>query len=254
MKRNVIVVSALALLGLALWAGFLFTRKPPTALMMELPFDMEQNNPVPMTLRWEQNGKSYYYFSWGVKPTAGYRLEYEGFEKNVMIIKAIAPEPDRMVAQVETYPKILLVLPKGDYRYRIVDGEGKEVSSALKTKRAPMKFTLWLPVNGSEKTRTVWRDPYLNNEGKTTAQIAIEALFAQPEMGAYPQKGVGFLGASFEKNNWIILMTKEYEALRLEERSPLERAIRKTVLGIGAKKLNKVQVVTDSKLLSVQEN
>lgn len=227
---------------------------PAQPLMAEIPSDLENDNPVPMTLQWGQDGKSYYYFSWGVKPTAGYRLEYGGLENNVLTIRAISPGSEDFVAQVLTYPKLMLVLPKGNYTYRVVDQFGREVKSIFQPEREPMAFKVIFPHEKRWSVRRVWREPDQENAGKSRAQIAMEALLAQPEMGLYAQQGLQVLSTSSKGNKCYVLMNKSYIQLGYKEKATLTEAMQRTVMGLKIKGMKKIEVVTEAKQMPMVAN
>lgn len=245
-KKIVLLLTMVGLLATAFVVIRIHAQNPVQPLMAEVPFDLEGNNPVPMTLQWMQGGKLYYYFSWGIKQTAGYRLEFGGIEKEQLTIRAVAPTSDDIVAQVQTFPKLLLVLPKGHYTYRVVDQFGRVLTSAFQTKNKPYFFQVYLPVGEKWASRRVWRDLDTEGQDKTIAQIAAEALMNQPEMELYAQQGLKVLASSSQGKTWYLQLSKAYSQLGYKEKAAVTEALRRTVLGLKVKGMRKVEIVTDA--------
>lgn len=240
---SIIILAVAATIVLA----SIYAQTPIQPVMAEIPFDLEQDNPVPMALHWEKDDKSYYYFNWGVKPTTGYRLEFDGIEKNKMTIRAVSPLSDEIVAQVQTYPKLLLVLPKGSYDYRVVDQFGRALTSVFQPEKTPLAFKVYLPAGESWATRRVWRELSTANKGKTAAQIAGEALMAQPEMKVYAQQGLQVLDAVRQGDQWYVHVSKAYLELGHKEKASFSEALRRTVLGLKTKGMKAVEIGTDAR-------
>lgn len=253
----------LALIGLLITGVFVNYRvdqeKPSQSgvrVLRDLPFAIEPTNPVPEVRSWNQNGRTYYYFNWGLKPTGGYDLQFAGIRKNTILIKALSPASNAMRIQILTYPRLLLSLPSGKYRYQVIDENNKTLNNIFKPKNQPLKLTVYLPDVAETKSRVVLRDPYLNNEGETTAQIAVEALFHQPELQDYLEHEIVLEGVSFSRKErkWYILLSESFEALNFLEQKHLSNLITKTVLAVKAEGLDQVEVTTDKARLPELEN
>lgn len=238
MKNIIVALFAVGVLIAAFAVGSSLAQKP-IALMVDIPSDMEQNNPVPMILHWDKGDKSYYYFNWGLQPSAGYRLEYSGFIKNAMTVKAIVPGYQQMVAQVLTYPKLLMELPKGSYNYHVVDENGKDITSTFQTKQTPLTLEVTLPIDGKLTVRRIWREQAGSGDNK--AGIALDALFAQPEMDLYSQVKVA--GVNLHQDRCEVKMGASFAKLDKLEKDQLTRSIRETVMGLKLKGIKNVEIL-----------
>lgn len=230
-------------------AGFFVFRSArssdPPVILSKLPPSIERQNPVPMVRFWDEGKRTFYYFGWGEKPTGGYSLELIEVRNGLIRLRAVEPQPDLMVTQVLTYPSLLLSLPKGSYRYEVIDSRGYMKADVFKASRSPLELKLRIPSGGDEdRERRVWRDPYHGNEGKTTAHIALEALFVQDEMRDLAG-GVQILGTSFDAKGWYILLSKEYDLLQKSQQQRLATLIEENVLALGVKNLNSVVITTN---------
>ena len=223
-------------------------------ILSEVPVGFERNNPVPMVKQWTEGDTTYAYFSLGEKKTGGYSLELVEVTKRKIRIKAIQPNEDTLTTQALTYPYLLLALPKGQYGYEVVDTDGNSLPDTFKPSNPPLEMTLVLKKDGEYLERTVLRDPYLNNEGKTTAQIGIEALFEQEEMTDYRAEGINVLGTSYDEEHWYILLSSEYEKLSSQRRSLLEDLISQTVLELDVGGIWSVVITTDPTELPPSED
>lgn len=226
-------------------------------ILTELPLEIERTNPVPEVRNWSSDDRSFYYFNWGLKPTTGYDLSLLSFNGNKIIIQASSPEAGSINAQVITYPHLLLSLPKGDYHYEIVDEHNRPLKDIFHPENPPLKLNISIPSgSGDIFQRKVLRDPYLNNEGKTTAQIALEALFAQDEMMDYLNHEVLIEGVSFSASHkkWFVLLSRGYQTLSMPEKELLNQLITETVLATKAANLETVEITTDPLRLPPLEN
>lgn len=212
-----------------------------------LPFGIERNNPVPEVRHWEMEGKTYYYFNWGLKTTGGYSLELLGVENNLLKIKAHSPRKGQMLIQALTFPYLLVSMPQGDYHYEVINEEGKPVTDIFTPKNPPLKMTVFLPRNERVSKREILRNPYQNNIGKAPALIALEALFNQEEMLNFVSRGVLPQRATFSasEQKWHILLSKEFEHLSTDEKALLHKLISKTVLTLAASNLATVEIFTN---------
>lgn len=242
----------LILISLILFCVGFFALKSSThhnrpLVLDEIPFQIERENPVPMVKKWDEGKRTLYYFNWGEKPTGGYVLNFLEVKKGVIRLQAIEPPADEMTTQALTYPHLLISLPKGVYRYEVLDGSGRKIRDAFKTKSHPLQFTLILPtLGGAEAQRQVWRDQYQRNEGKTMAQIALEALFAQEEMAKWTG-GVRVLGTSYDELGWYVLLSQDFDALETSKRQQLVALIEENVLELEIKNLDRVIITTNAK-------
>lgn len=228
-------------------------------VLNKLPIEIERTNPVPQVRNWISNSRSYYYFNWGLKPTSGYHLSLLSVDDHKIKIQAFSPDKDSINAQVITYPHLLLSLPKGDYRFEVFDDHRRPLKNIFRPKNPPLKFSIFIPSGfGGISQREVLRDPYLNNDGKTTTQIALEALFAQDEMMEYLDHDVTFEGVSFSKvqKKWSILLSRGYQTLSKPEKKLLNQLITKNVLSIKATATNpeNVEITTNPSRLPSLKN
>jgi hypothetical protein len=220
-----------------------------------LPFGIERNNPVPEVKHWDLGDKTYYYFNWGLKTTGGYSLEMLGIENNLITIKAKAPQKGQMLIQAFTFPYLLLALPHGRYRYKVVNEAGERIDNIFISKNPPLAMTVFLPKDGRVAKREILREVSSASlaEKKTPALLALESLFNQEEMldyvsrGVLPQKAV----FSMREHKWYILLTKAFDNLNMDEKSLLQELISKTVLTLAANNLVSVEVITDPGLLKL---
>lgn len=225
-------------------------------VLTQLPFEIEKTNPVPEVRHWNDNGKTYYYFNWGMKSTGGYSLELAGVEKNLIKIRAHAPQKDQMVVETLTFPWLYLVLPEGDYQYQVRDETGKLLDHIFTPKNPPLIFRVFLPGEGRMVPRRILRDPYFNNEGKTTAQIALDALFNQEEMLDFVSEEVIPEGISFSsrEQKWVVLMNQAFDGLDWGGKDLVTQLIQKTVLDLKTPNIKTVEITTDPKKLPSLEN
>ena len=262
--RKTLIISTLAIILLGSGTVFImFYRKAGPVvkgqLITEVPITLERNNPVPLVKNWVENGRSVYYFNWGLKPTGGYVLELLEIRAKTIIIKAISPSPDEMVTQSITYPSLTVSLPLGKYHYQVVDHVGKPLAGIFRPQNPPLTFTLSLPSETGWESglqRQIWRDPYLDNQGLSTAEIALKALFSQDELLEYADQGVSVARVTFsrERKKWYVLMSPEFNRLERGEQTLLSRSITETVLALQVKGLNAVELYTNPKLLSSLSN
>lgn len=216
-------------------------------VLNKLPIEIERTNPVPEIRNWISNGRTYYYFNWGLKPTSGYHLSLHSVNNHKIIIQAFSPGNDSINAQVITYPYLLLSLPKGDYHFEVIDNHQRPLKNIFRPKNTPLKFTIFIPSGvGAFSQREVLRDPYLNTEGKTSAQIALEALFSQDEMMEYLDHDVTVEGVSFSKSHkkWSVILSRGYQTLSKPEKELLNQLIIKTVSAIKATNPESIEITS----------
>lgn len=202
-------------------------------ILAQLPAEIERTNPVPEARTWNSDERTFYYFNWGFKPTSGYDLTLLSIKGNTLVIQASAPSPDMITAQVITYPHLLLSLPKGDYDFTVVDEKHRPLPNIFKPQQPALELTILVPSeSGSFVWRRVLRDPTINNEGKPTIAIALEALFAQPEMMEYLEHDVTFEGISFSssRKECSCMLSQGYQSLSQPEKDSLNQLILKTIL------------------------
>jgi hypothetical protein len=229
-----------------------FTTKEDEVVVSEnLPFGIEQNNPVPEVRHWDLNDKTFYYFNWGLKTTGGYSLELLGVEKNLLKIKAKAPSKDQLMIQTLTFPYLLISLPHGNYNYEIENQTGQRVTDIFTPKNPPLKMTVFLPRDGQVAKREILRDSNLHNEGKTLALIALESLFNQEEMLDFVNRGVLPQKATFssQEQKWYILLSRAFDNLNTDEKNLVHELIAKTILTLEANNLATVEIITDPTVL-----
>jgi hypothetical protein len=227
------------------------------AILEKLPFGIERNNPIPEVRHWDLEQKTFYYFNWGLKTTGGYSLELLGVENNLLKIKAKAPQKGQMLIQTLTFPYLLISLPRGNYRYEVVNEEDKPIKDDIFIpKNPPLKMIIFLPRDNQVSKREILRDPYLNSKGKKPVLIVLEALFNQEEMLDYVSRGVLPEKAVFSttEQKWYILLSKSYEQLGADEKRLLHELINKTVLTLTANNLPALEIVTDPNVLPVLNN
>lgn len=223
-KKIFLILSGLIILtlGLSLTIVMIYPKFFQTSkitnfeIVTELPSEIERTNPVPEVRHWDSDNRTFYYFNWGLKPTTGYSLNPLSVKNNKIILQANTPDKDSINAQVMTYPYLLLSLPKGEYQFEVVDNKHRPLKDIFLPKNPPLRLNLFLPsALGKVFQRVALRDPYLNNEGKTTAQIALEALFAQEEMLEYLEHEVFVERVSFSTphRKWYVLLTPGYQTL-----------------------------------------
>ncbi len=229
-----------ALLGCLIVAGLIISnyfgpgrRNPEVLVLNELPGTIERNNPVPEVRTWEEGGRTYYYFNWGIQSSGGYALEWAGIKENLITVKAVAPQPDALVSQAFTYPSLLLSLPVGEYRWQAVDEQGKPLGDIFGASRPPLRFTLVLP--GGVK-REVLRDPHLNTEGKSKVQIALDALFSQDEL-IWLGDDLVLEGAAYSQaeGRWVVGLSPEYDRLDAAEKESLRTSITGTIAAVSGR-------------------
>lgn len=220
-------------------------------IVTELPFNIEPFNPVPEVRTWDESGRTFYYFNWGIKPTGGYGLNFVELKDDLIVIQALNPPEKRMTIQIFTYPRLIVSLPKGTYRYRVIDQNKKIIKDFFKPNNPPLHFTLFLPHGDGIGTRQILRDPYENTTGKTTAEIALEALMSQTEVYELLEHEVTVEGVSFSKpdDKWVVLLSKSYDSLDISQQELLAELITKTVLAIKAEGLEQVEITTDPNAL-----
>jgi hypothetical protein len=225
-------------------------------VLTQLPFEIERFNPVPEVRHWNENGNTYYYFNWGLKPTGGYSLELAGVEKNLIKIRALAPEEDQMVIQTLTFPWLYLVLPEAEYEYQALDKSGKPLGEIFTSQNTPLDFRVYLSKEGRIIPRRILRDPYYNNEGKITALIALDALFNQEEMLDFVSREVIPEGASFStpEQKWVVLMNRAFEGMDWGEKDLVTQLITKTLLDLKVPHIKSVEITTDPKRLPPLKN
>lgn len=222
-------------------------------VLQELPIGIERHNPVPMVRAWNEGNRRLYYFGWGEKPTGGYSIELIEVKNGVIRVRAKEPSTDMMVTQAITYPYLMISVPKGTYRYEVVNSEGEVQRGTFRSARHPLEFNLVLPGQGEDIERRVWRDPFLGNEGKTVAQIMLEALFVQDEIREHIEE-VKLLGVSFDNQGWYVLLSKDYDDLEPKRRQLLAEYIEENVLELEVKNLKTVVVTTNPGDLPPLEN
>lgn len=265
MKANPVFILVLTFLTIS--AGYVLIKFTPALsrglilkdvkVVAELPFEIESKNPVSEVRHWNRDGRTFYYFNWGLKPTGGYSLKLLGVRDKKIELQAVTPGQDQMVIQVITYPYLLLSLPEGNYDYEVVDREGKPVKDIFTPKNPPLKLTLFLPGEaGRIAERQVFRDPYLNTEGKTTGQIALEALFCQEEMADLVENEILVEGVSFSTKDkkWYVMMSKGFEMLEEAKKTLLSELISKTVMNVKTKDMESVTITTHKAGLPELEN
>ncbi|HEX3047404.1 MAG TPA: protease complex subunit PrcB family protein [Bacillota bacterium] len=225
-------------------------------VLTQLPFEIEKTNPVPEVRHWIKNGKTYYYFNWGMKSTGGYSLELAGVEKNLIKIRALAPKKDQMVTETLTFPSLYLALPEARYKYQVSDADGKQLDHIFTSTNPPLIFRVFLPCEGRIVPRRILRDPYYNNEGKTTALIALDALFNQEEMLDFVSEEVIPEGASVstQAQKWVVLMNQAFDQLDWGGKDLVTQLIQKTVLDLKTPNIKSVEITTDPKKLPPLEN
>jgi hypothetical protein len=208
-------------------------RNPEVLVLNELPATLERNNPVPEVRTWTEDGRTYYYFNWGVQSSGGYALEWAGLKGNLITVKAVAPKPDALVSQAFTYPSLLLSLPAGQYRWQAVNDQGKPLGDIFRATRPPLRFTLVLP--GGLK-RAVLRDPALNTEGKSKVQIALEALFSQDEL-IWMGDDLTLEGAAYSQaeGRWVVGLSREYDRLGAAAKEALRTSIADTIAAVSGR-------------------
>ncbi len=247
------VSGGILLLILALGFSFVYPgwfpkmNEKKAIILNRLPFEVEKNNPIPEVRNWDLGGRTFYYFNWGIKQTGGYSLELDGVTNDLIKIKAKVPKPGQMLIQVLTFPYLLVSLPKGNYEYQVNDEQGKVLENFFTPANPPLKLTVYLPHKDRIAKRLVLRDPYWNTEGKTTALIALEALFNQEEMLDFVDHEVLPEDASFSivQKSWYVLLSRGYQYLPTEEKKLLNELITKTVLELKVKDLTEVIITTD---------
>ncbi len=264
-KKRPLIITVIIVFTLCI--GFGFVKLSPMILkdqkmnhvkiLTELPSEIERTNPVSEVRNWDSKNRTFYYFNWGFKPTSGYSLNLVEIKGHKLIIQAFSPDQSSINAQVLTYPYLLLSLPKGNYSYEVIDKHNQFLKDIFHPKNPPLKFTIFVPSEtGDISERKILRDPYLNNEGKTTAQIALEALFAQDEMMEYLDHDVMVDGVSFStsQKKWFVLLSRGYQTLTKPERELLNQLITKTVQSIETIDLENVEITTDPSNLPILEN
>lgn len=217
-------------------------------ILTELPPEIERTNPVPEVRIWNSNDRTFYYFNWGLQPTSGYNLSLLAVKNKKLIIQASLPDPDNINAQVLTYPYLLVSLPKGEYRFEVVDERNRPIKDIFRPKNRPLSLTVFVP-SGPQGIleRKVLRDPYLNNEGKETIQIALEALFAQDEMMDYLNHALFFEGVSLSAslNKCSVSLSRGYRSLAKPEQELVKQLITKTVKAVGTANIDNVEITAD---------
>ena len=227
--------------------------KEGVIVVTELPPNLEENNPIPMVTSWNEEGRTFYYFSMGMKPTGGYLLELIGVENDLIKVKAIEPAKDAAVIQMLTYPRLLVSLPEGEYKYQVYNEAGEKIEFPQQ-KTEPLAFKVVIPDNqGKLIERTIYRDPHAGNEGKTTGQIWLEALWEQPEFQAQ-NFGVNILGVSFDEKDWVVLFSNEYNTLTAEQKAQLDKLIQETMLKNPVERVAGVKITTNPAELPELEN
>lgn len=219
---------------------------------LELPFEIERNNPVPEVRHWDNDDITFYYFNWGLKNSGGYNLNFESLNNNLITVKALVPAKSNLSIQILTFPHLLISLPQGQYSYRVVEPSGKPIENFFICEHPPLKFSIFLPYCGSIKARVVLRDPYAQNVGKTTAQIALDALFSQDEMLEFINRNVLPDRATFcvKDKKWFILMSKSFDCLETREKRLMIELITRTFLALEVKKSDRIEIVTDPAKIS----
>lgn len=253
LKKTVVPVLIIGGMLIVLFTGYqslkpLLAKKTTDVLVLEeLPFSIEPKNPIPEVRHWDLAGRTYYYFNWGLKPTGGYSLELANVQNNLITLKAVTPQKDQMLIQVLTFPSLFISLPKGRYRYRVLDNEGRLVKDIFRPKNPPLKMTIFLPKEDGIARREILRDPQFKNTRKTKAMIALQALFNQDEMAGFWDQEVLPEGAVFSasEQKWYILLSRTFEHLGNEEKSLLSTAITRTVQALNAGESQAVEIVTD---------
>ncbi len=242
---NIAVWLALAAAGVL--AGYAFSKGPaqPVAQVLhDLPPTIESSNPVPEVRSWSEGGRKYYYFNWGLKPNSGYRLEFAGLKGNRITIRAVAPGPGEMAAQVLSYPYLLIALPDGNYRYEVTDAAGKALPDAFKPEHPPLRLNLFLPGPGGTFERTVLRDPFLNTAGKSRPKIILDALFSQTELLEYAENDIWVQGVSFApgEQTWLVDLGPGWNQLSAGDQGLLTQVIAKTLAANGSRQWAKVRI------------
>lgn len=217
-------------------------------VITELPSEIERTNPVPEVRNWTRDGRTFYYFNWGFKPTSGYSLSLLKVKGNTLTIQASSPGQGSINAQVITYPYLLLSLPKGDYRFEVVDDQNRPLQNIFQPKNPPLELTIFVPSDSGLITkRKVLRDSYLNNEGKLVPQIALEALFSQDEFTDYLAEDVVFDGISVSasRKECFVLLSHSYQTLSQSEKKLLNQLITRTLQAIAGTNFEKIQIITN---------
>jgi hypothetical protein len=226
------------------------SQKENEAFVVEnLPFGIERDNPIPEVKHWDLEKRTYYYFNWGLKTTGGYSLALMSAKNNCLQIKAQRPRKDQMLIQALTFPSLLVSLPQGRYRYKVINETGKPIKDIFTPKSPPLKMTIYLPKSdGRVGKREILREASNYSETRIPVLMVLESLFNQNEMMDYVSRGILPQKVFFSKpkQQWYIQLSKAYENLNTEEKSLLHELISKTVLAFTANPLATVTIVTES--------
>ncbi|HBF36916.1 MAG TPA: hypothetical protein DDW50_06305 [Firmicutes bacterium] len=222
-----------------------------TSLWVEenLPFGIERNNPVPEVKHWDFEKRTYYYFNWGLKNTGGYSLEVMDVQEHIIKIKAQSPRRDQLRIEALTFPSLLLSLPQGHYRYKVVNEKGERMGDIFLPPTPPLKLTVFVPKeNGQIARREVLRNAACRFQGKPVALIALESLFNQDEVQNFTSRGIIPEKVIWEQTQrlWTVQLSKNFETLNPDEKKLLCEMIRKTVLALTSNSAAPVEIVSDS--------
>jgi len=240
-----VTFGCLALLGIAVSfrSNPASTSTNQVQVIDEVPFSIEPLNPVPEVRHWDEGDRTFYYFNWGVQMSGGYSLRFEGLQDKTIRIKALHPKPGEMAIQVITYPKLMLSLPRGDYKYQITDENNRPLDSIFKPGYTPLRLSIYVPDGEGIRPRTVLRDPSIYTEEKSKIVIALDALFEQVEMLDFMEHEITVEKVTESPETVTVTMSPSYQQLDGDHQTQLAQLITQTVQA-NADSVQAVEIVT----------